>query len=339
MRIQLFGDEVERICAVDPLTGEIIEELDSLALFPASHYITDEERLKRGDRRHRDRAARSGSPSSRASSKLLEAQRLRMRTTYDLEMLREVGSCSGVENYSMHLDGRVRHQPPYTLLDYFPDDWLCVRRRVARRDPAAARPVRGRPLAQGDARRARLPAAVGDGQPAAAVRGVHRAREPGRVPVGDAGRVRARDLDADRRAGRAPDRPHRSRGDRQADEGPDRRPRRRDQRARRGRPARARHDAHQEDVGGPHRLPARARHPRALPALRDRHARTHRDPAVAAARRVRRARRHQPAARRSRPARGVAGRDPRRRQGRLPALGDVADPDDRSRRRATSTVR
>src|SRR5881394_932380 len=125
IRIQLFGDEVERICAVDPLTGEIIEEIQSLALFPASHYTTDEERLKQAI------AGIEAELSVRLAEldgqgKLLEAQRLRMRTNYDLEMLREVGSCSGVENYSMHLDGRQRHQPPYTLLDYFPDDWLCV---------------------------------------------------------------------------------------------------------------------------------------------------------------------------------------------------------------------
>jgi len=125
IRIQLFGDEVERICAVDPLTGEVVDELDSLALFPASHYTTDEERLKEAiagiEKELGERLA-----ELEGENKLLEAQRLRMRTTYDLEMLREVGSCAGVENYSMHLDGRTRHQPPYTLLDYFPDDWLCV---------------------------------------------------------------------------------------------------------------------------------------------------------------------------------------------------------------------
>src|SRR5580765_6227866 len=125
VRIQLFGDEVERICSVDPLTGEIVEELDMLALFPASHYVTDEERLAQAitgiEAELKERLAELES-----QSKLLEAQRLRMRTNYDLEMLREVGSCSGVENYSMHLDGRQRHQPPYTLLDYFPEDWLCV---------------------------------------------------------------------------------------------------------------------------------------------------------------------------------------------------------------------
>jgi excinuclease ABC subunit B len=125
IRIQLFGDEVERICTVDPLTGEIVEQLDALALFPASHYVTDEERLKQAiagiEAELVERLA-----ELEGQGKLLEAQRLRMRTNYDLEMLREVGSCAGVENYSMHLDGRVRHQPPYTLLDYFPDDWLCI---------------------------------------------------------------------------------------------------------------------------------------------------------------------------------------------------------------------
>jgi excinuclease ABC subunit B len=125
IRIQLFGDEVERICTVDPLTGEIVEELDALALFPASHYVTDEERLKQAiEGIEAELAERLAELESQG--KLLEAQRLRMRTSYDLEMLREVGSCAGVENYSMHLDGRVRHQPPYTLLDYFPDDWLCI---------------------------------------------------------------------------------------------------------------------------------------------------------------------------------------------------------------------
>src|SRR5438477_3185895 len=125
VRIQLFGDEVERICSVDPLTGEIVEELDMLALFPASHYVTDEERLAQAiEGIQAELAERLAELESQG--KLLEAQRLRMRTSYDLEMLREVGSCSGVENYSMHLDGRQRHQPPYTLLDYFPDDWLCI---------------------------------------------------------------------------------------------------------------------------------------------------------------------------------------------------------------------
>ena len=125
IRVQLFGDEVERIASVDPLTGEIVEELDTLVLFPASHYVTQEDQLRR---------AVEGIEVELAErlewledhDKLLEAQRLRMRTTYDLEMMREVGSCSGIENYSRFLDGRAAGQAPYTLLDYFPDDFLCV---------------------------------------------------------------------------------------------------------------------------------------------------------------------------------------------------------------------
>jgi excinuclease ABC subunit B len=125
VRIQLFGDEVERIASVDPLTGEIVEELERLVLFPASHYVTSDERM---------RSAVEGIEVELAErlawfeehGKLLEAQRLRMRTTYDLEMLREIGVCSGIENYSRFLDGRAPGEAPYTLLDYFPDDYLVV---------------------------------------------------------------------------------------------------------------------------------------------------------------------------------------------------------------------
>jgi excinuclease ABC subunit B len=125
VRIQLFGDEVERIASVDPMTGELVEDLERLVLFPASHYVTTEETMHRAigdiELELKDRLAwfeQHGKP--------LEAQRLRMRTTYDLEMLREVGVCSGIENYSRHLDGRSPGQMPYTLIDYFPDDFLCV---------------------------------------------------------------------------------------------------------------------------------------------------------------------------------------------------------------------
>ena len=125
VRIQLFGDEVERIASVDPLTGEIVEQLERLVLFPASHYVTSDERM---------RSAVEGIEVELAErlawfeqhGKLLEAQRLRMRTTYDLEMLREIGVCSGIENYSRYLDGRTAGEAPYTLLDYFPDDYLVV---------------------------------------------------------------------------------------------------------------------------------------------------------------------------------------------------------------------
>ena len=125
VRIQLFGDEVERMSSVDPLTGEVVEELEKFVLFPASHYVTSEERMQRAiagiESELQERLA-----WFEEHGKLLEAQRLRMRTTYDLEMLREIGTCSGIENYSRHLDGRRPGQMPYTLLDYFPDDYLVV---------------------------------------------------------------------------------------------------------------------------------------------------------------------------------------------------------------------
>lgn len=125
IRISLFGDEVERISTVDPLTGEVYEELETMVLFPASHYATEEEQMKAavvGIEAELEEQLRS----FHSNEKLLEAQRLRMRTTFDLEMMREVGFCSGIENYSRHLDGRAAGDPPYTLLDYFPDDCLIV---------------------------------------------------------------------------------------------------------------------------------------------------------------------------------------------------------------------
>jgi excinuclease ABC subunit B len=125
VRLQLFGDEVERIASVDPLTGEVVEELDRLVLFPASHYVTSSERMQRAIHGiEQELAERLAWFEERG--KLLEAQRLRMRTTYDLEMLREVGSCAGIENYSRYLDGRNAGEMPYTLLDYFPDDYVVV---------------------------------------------------------------------------------------------------------------------------------------------------------------------------------------------------------------------
>src|SRR5918994_1755978 len=120
-----INDEIDRMCSVDALTGEIVEELDRFVLFPASHYVTDEEHMQRAiagiEAELADRLA-----WFEQKGKLLEAQRLRMRTTYDLEMLREIGVCNGIENYSRFLDGRSAGQMPYTLLDYFPDDFLCI---------------------------------------------------------------------------------------------------------------------------------------------------------------------------------------------------------------------
>ncbi len=125
IRIELFGDDVERMTRFDPLTGELMEEYEDLTIFPATHYITTEERMKTAvhgieiELQERLKWFEN-------EGKLLEAQRLRMRTQYDLEMMAEVGFCNGIENYSRYLDGRVAGQAPYTLLDYFPKDFLLV---------------------------------------------------------------------------------------------------------------------------------------------------------------------------------------------------------------------
>ena len=125
VRIELFGDDVERIAKVDPVTGERLAELEEVTVFPASHYVTDGTTIHRAindiEAELQQRLA-----SFESDNKLLEAQRLRMRTEYDLEMLQEVGYCNGIENYSMHLDGRTFDEPPYSLLDFFPDDYLLV---------------------------------------------------------------------------------------------------------------------------------------------------------------------------------------------------------------------
>jgi excinuclease ABC subunit B len=125
LRIELFGDEVDRIIELDPLTGEITRELDHVTVYPASHYVASRERMERAidsiELELKDRLY-----VLENERKLLEAQRLRMRTQYDLEMMREVGFCSGIENYSRHIDGRPPGSRPNTLLDYFPDDLLVV---------------------------------------------------------------------------------------------------------------------------------------------------------------------------------------------------------------------
>jgi excinuclease ABC subunit B len=123
LRIEFFGDEVERIVRVDTLTGETSVPLQEVAVLSASHYVTDNETLQRALKTIEAELADQLADLER-DGKLLEAQRLRMRTSYDLEMIREVGFCNGIENYSRHLDGREMGEPPYTLLDYFPDDFV-----------------------------------------------------------------------------------------------------------------------------------------------------------------------------------------------------------------------
>ncbi|MEJ3744686.1 excinuclease ABC subunit UvrB [Actinomycetes bacterium KLBMP 9797] len=125
VRIELFGDEVEKLYYLHPLTGEVVREVDQLLIFPATHYTAGPERMERAMRGIEAELAERLEELER-QGKLLEAQRLRMRTTYDLEMMRQVGFCSGIENYSMHIDGRESGSPPHCLLDYFPDDFLTV---------------------------------------------------------------------------------------------------------------------------------------------------------------------------------------------------------------------
>jgi len=125
VRIQMFGDEIERLMTLHPLTGEVLTDDQQLYVFPATHYVAGPERMERAIAGIEDELAQRLSTLER-EGKLLEAQRLRMRTSYDVEMMRQVGSCSGIENYSRHIDGRSRGEPPNTLLDYFPEDFLLV---------------------------------------------------------------------------------------------------------------------------------------------------------------------------------------------------------------------
>ena len=125
LRIEFFGDEIDRIREVDALTGEILGETEHVSIFPATHFVTNEDHMEHAiasiQKELEDRLA-----VLRSENKLLEAQRLEQRTNYDIEMLREMGYTSGIENYSRHMDGRKEGEPPYTLLDFFPDDFLIV---------------------------------------------------------------------------------------------------------------------------------------------------------------------------------------------------------------------
>ncbi len=125
IRIEFFGDEIEAIHLLHPLTGDVLRSEPDVHLFPATHYVAGPERMERAiGSIEAELEARLA--ELERQNKLLEAQRLRMRTTYDIEMMRQVGSCSGIENYSRHIDGRGPGTPPHTLLDYFPEDFLLV---------------------------------------------------------------------------------------------------------------------------------------------------------------------------------------------------------------------
>jgi excinuclease ABC subunit B len=125
IRVEFFGDEIDAIRYIDPVTGEILQSLNALNIYPARHFVTPDDTLEDAcdaiEEELRDRLVQL-----QDAGKLLEAQRLEQRTRYDLELLREVGYCNGVENYSRHLAGRYAGEPPECLIDYFPKDWLLV---------------------------------------------------------------------------------------------------------------------------------------------------------------------------------------------------------------------
>ena len=237
VRIEFFGDEIERLMTLHPLTGEVVTE-DTGALRLPGHPLRRRPGADgAGDPRHRGSSSRTSSPTFERQGKLLEAQRLRMRTTYDVEMMRQVGSCSGIENYSMHIDGRSRGSAPNCLLDYFPEDFLLV----VDESHVAVPQIGG--MYEGDMSRKRNLVDHGfrlperDGQPAAALGGVPRPDRPDRST---SPRPRAT-TSWPRSAGDVVEQIIRPTGlvdpevDRQAHQGPDRRPDPRDQRPHRAR--------------------------------------------------------------------------------------------------------
>ena len=326
-RISFFGDEVEQITHFDPMTGEVHQRLEHLAIFPATQYVTDRPTIERalGDIRAE---LEEQVALFESKGKLLEAHRIRQRTEYDLEMLAELGYCNGIENYSRFLEDRPRGSRPHCLLDFFPGDFLLFVDESHQTVPQ----IGG--MYEGDRSRKETLVDYGFRLPSAMDNRPLRFDEflelvPQLVFVSATpGAWELRQLVGGRRADHPADRDRRPGGRAAPDAQPDRRPAERDPPSRGGRGTRARDDADEEDGRGPDRLPARGEREGALPALGDRHAAADPDHPGAAAGRVRRARRREPAARGARPAGGDARRDPRRGQGGLPARPDGA----RSRR-------
>ena len=182
VRVEFFGDEVERITELDPLTGELLAERKDINVYPATHYVTPADKLQAAivdiEAEMEERVGQL-----EAEGRALEGARLRQRTTFDLEMLRELGYCSGVENYSRHLSAPRSREPPLDAARLLPARLAPRRGRVAHDHAPGRRHVQERPDAQGDPRRLRVPAAVGARQPAADLRGVRVDRSPGRVHV------------------------------------------------------------------------------------------------------------------------------------------------------------
>ena len=303
VRVELFDDEIEALSWFDPLTGEVLRKVPRLTVYPSSHYVTPKERIDKAIAEIREEL-RERLIELRGLDKLVEAQRLEQRCTFDLEMMMEVGYCAGIENYSRYLSGRAPGEPPPCLFDYLPEGSLLVVDESHVTIPQLGA------MYKGDRSRKetlveygfRLPSAL-DNRPlrfdeweglapqtifVSATPGPYEARKSGQVveqvvrPTGLVDPV-------------VEIRPVRTQVDDVLSE---------IQPLRRARRAGADHDAHQAHGGGPDRVPRRARRARALPALGHRDRRARRDHPRPAARQVRRAGRHQPAARRARHARG-----------------------------------
>ncbi len=168
-RMEFFGEDLERIVEVNPLTGEILHEREQVSIYPAKHFITEDEKLKAAIHDIETELAERLA-WLRSQDKLLEAQRLEQRTHYDLEMMREVGYCAGIENYSRHLDQRPAGSPPWTLIDYFPPDFLLIIDESPHDGASNPRHVRRRPVSQAEPGGLWVPAALGARQPAAQLR-------------------------------------------------------------------------------------------------------------------------------------------------------------------------
>ena len=209
-RILLFGDEIEAIHHFDPLTGEILDEVQHVSIWPATHYVTEEDSVERtleAIRAELDQRLEE----LESEGKELEAHRLRQRTLYDLEMIKETGFTSGIENYSRVFEGRAAGTPPHTLIDYFPDDFITFIDESHQTIPQIGGMYLGDRSRKTDPRRFRLPPALGDRQPPAQVRRVHGPHEPARPRFGHAGRVRTNRVIEGGRADRPADRHRRSR--------------------------------------------------------------------------------------------------------------------------------
>ena len=199
VRVEFFGDEIEKLSTLHPLTGEVVTEDKEVYLFPASHYVAGPERMERAIAGIETELGERLAELER-QQKLLEAQRLRMRTSYDIEMMRQIGTCSGIENYSRHIDGRGPGTPAELPAGLLPGGLPARHRRVPRHRAADRRDVRGRHVPQAHLGRPRFPAAECDGQPSAAVRGVRRADRPDDLSVRHTRQLRAGQVRRLRRA-------------------------------------------------------------------------------------------------------------------------------------------